>query len=154
VITAASLHQFPRADHPQATLSGFDLDGDGADIRDSADVPALLAPCRRCGTPYFSSSDDGGASAVAGTVAASATWLSLSEVDSGNSQFDAGMPGQLAPSVVPIDFVPNGVRVDDCPDAAPVVGAQQHGIADNRMQLASLQQSRVMTYAIPIVALC
>jgi hypothetical protein len=36
--------RFPRADHPQATLSGFDLDGDGADIRDSADVPALLAP--------------------------------------------------------------------------------------------------------------
>jgi hypothetical protein len=66
-------------------------------------------------------------------VAAAAAWLSLSEIDSGNGQFDAGMPGQPAPSVAPIDFEPNGIRVYDCPDAAPVVGAQQHGIADNRM---------------------
>jgi hypothetical protein len=42
VITVASLHQFPRADHPQATLSGFDLDEDGADIRDSADDGTIV----------------------------------------------------------------------------------------------------------------
>jgi hypothetical protein len=65
----------------------------------------------------------GRTSAVAGTVAATAMWLSLSEVDSGNSQFGAGMPAQLAPSAAPLDFVPNGVCVDDCPHTAPVEGA-------------------------------
>jgi hypothetical protein len=43
------------------------------------------------------------------------------------------MPRQLASSDAPVDLVPNCVRVDDCADAAPVVGSKQHGIADNRV---------------------